>query len=169
MQITEQSDDRLIFTQHVNENRWIAICGALFFLGMGAYFYTGGDDDARIFAYSFGAVGLFFVVMFFVKPPRAQLIFDRVEGVMILRTPRGMARRVTTVDLSDISGIRLRETNASDFGTFQQVLVQMTKGSEQADIPLPANVSGMSQERILETITDWATRTEAFPSAVDTD
>lgn len=165
MELTEQSDTRLVLTQKRAEMRWIALLGTVFFLGMGAYFYWTDDRDARIYAYLFGGAGVLFAALMFVKPVGAQVLFDTATGDMVLRVPRGTSRKVTVVPLDQIAAVKLLDVGTASTGHYQQVEFTMTEASGIAPIRLPSNFSGMSQAMIHDTITDWARRHGAFPNA----
>lgn len=163
MQITKQTETRLVLQQQTNEKRIVAVLGAFGFLGMGVFFYAMGDEDARIFAYLFGGCGVLFAGLIFLPSAAETLILDTDEAMLTLRVPKGTKRRVITVPFDHIAGVSLQKRGTRDTGFYQQVTFDMTKACGKPPLQLPVAFSGMSQELIHSTIVRWAKRNGAFP------
>lgn len=167
MQITKQTDTRLVLQQQTNEKRFVAYLGAVGFLGIGAFFYISGGDDGRIFAYLFLACGVVFTGLIFMPTAAETLILDTEDALLTLRVPKGTKRRVVTVPFDQIAGVSLHQRGSRSTGFYDQVDFDMTEASNKPPLSLPVAFSGMSQELIHTTIVAWAKRNSAFPTDAD--
>lgn len=169
MQITKQTDTRLVLQQQTNEKRVVAVLGAYGFLAIGIFFYFMGGDDGRLFAYLFLGCGVIFAGLIFMPNAAETLILDTDEGMLILRVPNGTKRRVITVPFDQIAGVSLNERGNRQHGFYSQVDFDMTQQSGKRPLRLPVAFSGMSHELMHETIVRWAKRNGAFPTEPEPD
>ncbi|GGL75516.1 hypothetical protein [Wenxinia marina] len=153
MKVTGDTPERLT----LERRPWILglaiIAFTLLFVGIGAAGAAAGEIAPAL---AFGLGGLFIGgVAFAAFVRRTQVIFDRAEGSVTIRTRSVMGYRESVHALDDVAEAVLQISRSSKGSDTRRPALRVADGT----VPLvPVYVSGRGPRRVVTAINDWLGR-----------
>lgn len=153
MKVTRDTPEQLILA----ETPWLLgvtlVLFILFFVGAGLLVVADGELLGLLFAGMGGGLGFGAFAVFVV---RVQVIFDRVEGVVVMRSRSVFGYTEVRHDLADLDGAVLEETTGSKGGPLYRPTLVFARGMSAGRHPVvTAYTNGRGPGRAVEAINRW--------------